>query len=249
MFPLRDNIPSRTTPVIVFALIVANAAVFLYETSLTVECLNRLILHYGVVPLRFHSPEAAAELGLVSPNRWLTLATHMFLHGGWAHVIGNMWFLWVFGDNVEDRMGHGRFIGFYLVCGLAGAGAQIWAGWPQEGHAASVQAAAVPMVGASGAIAGVLGAYLLLYPFARIRTLFLIVVIPLLVDLPALLVLGLWFAAQWVRGSASLHLSDAAGGVAWWAHIGGFVAGMVLVFPFVKRRRRVRGQAVVVWRA
>ncbi len=219
MFPLRDVIPSRTFPAVTIALIVANAAVWLYELTLPAEAVSDLLAAYGVVPARFH-PTA--------------VVTSMFLHGGWFHVIGNMWFLWIFGDNVEDRMGHGRFLAFYLLCGVGAALAQ----------SALSPDSLVPMVGASGAIAGVMGAYFVLYPRSRVLTL---LPFPLMViEVPAVFLLGLWFVIQFVNGLGSLVPAaegQLAGGVAFWAHIVGFGVGVVLVFLF----RRPERQRVDWW--
>jgi len=200
MIPLRDIIPSRTVPVVTTAIIIVNALVFLFEISLPDAQLRLLFRQFGLVPVAFPSP---------------ALLTSMFLHGGWLHVIGNMWCLWIFGDNVEDRMGHARFLVFYLLCGaLAGIGQVV------------VQPAShVPTVGASGAIAGVMGAYLVLYPRSRILTLIPIFIFIRLVYLPAAFFIGLWFAIQLL----STFLGGGGGGVAFAAHVGGFVAGYLLV--------------------
>jgi len=235
MFPLRDNIPSRTFPWVMAVLIALNVLAFLVELTLSPDRLDALVSEWGIMPARF-APDQLRENG---PATAATLLTGMFLHGGWIHLLGNMWFLWIFADNVEDRMGHGRFLLFYVLCGLAASGAQIAAGWGSE----------VPMIGASGAIAGVLGAYVVLYPQARILTLVPLFVLFFFVELPALVVLGLWFVLQALRGVAGLAAPSLAGGVAWWAHIGGFVAGVVLVRLFARRHRAPPRGTVVIWRA
>ncbi len=200
----------------VVAIIVINVLAFLWELSLGASGqLDAAIEVLGFVPRRFFGWEQAGGATL-DPWRFLPLLTANFLHGGWLHIIGNMWFLGVFGDNVEDRLGHLRFVVFYLLCGACSMLVQ----------GLVVPGSSVPAIGASGAIAGVLGAYLVLYPSARVRTL----VIIFIVDLPAVVFLGLWFLTQLMNGTASLSptAAEAAAGVAWWAHIGGFVVGMGL---------------------
>jgi len=224
MFPLRDNVPSRRYPVVMVAVIAANVFVFLYEMSLSRAGLEMLIQEFGVVPARFRDAS-----GLLVPANALPLFTNMFLHGGWMHLIGNMWYLWIFGDNVEDRMGHGRFLLFYVLGGL-GAGLT---------HVFFNPGSPIPSVGASGAIAAVLGAYLVSYPKARVVTLVPIFFFLQIMELPATLVLGFWFVVQLFSGVGSLAVStvQATGGVAYWAHIGGFVTGMLLLPLFVERHR------------
>lgn len=221
MIPLHDDNPTRIRPVVTITLIVLNVAVFLWELSLGPEGLQRAAYALGVVPaVLFDQARLDPALAVVPAE--LTLLTSMFLHGGWMHLIGNMLYLWIFGNNIEDAMGHGRFILFYLLSGLAAALAQAWM-FPE---------ARIPMIGASGAVSGVLGAYLLLYPHARV-----LVGIPLgfylhTVYLPAMLVLGFWFLLQVFNSAAA---TGGEGGVAWYAHIGGFIAGMVLI-PIFKYR-------------
>jgi len=199
----------------VVTIIVINVLVFFWELSLSPGQLDAAIEVLGFVPRRFFGWEQAGGAPL-DPWRFLPLLTANFLHGGWLHIIGNMWFLAVFGDNVEDRLGHFRFLLFYLLCGAASMLVQ----------GAVLPTSRVPAIGASGAIAGVLGAYLVLYPSARVRTL----VFVFLVDLPAVVFLGIWFLTQLLNGTASLTpgAGVAASGVAWWAHVGGFVVGMGL---------------------
>ena len=217
MIPLRDVIPSRTTPYVTIGLIVVNALVFLYEMTLGDHSLEEFILYFGLVPAAFS---------------WVTVLTSMFLHGGFLHFGGNMLFLWIFGDNVEDRMGHGRFVAFYLLCGAAAALAQT----------AMSPDSVVPMVGASGAVAGVMGAYFVLYPHSRIVTLVPLFVFFHVMEVPALVFLGLWFVLQFVSGVGSIAAAtggEPAGGIAFWAHVAGFVAGVsgVLVFRRPERQR------------
>ena len=215
IFPLRDSPRPANWPVVVVAIIVINVVAFLWELSLGPGQLDAAIEVLGFVPRRFFGWEQAGGAPL-DPWRFLPLLTANFLHGGWLHIIGNMWFLGVFGDNVEARLGHLRFVIFYLLCGAASMLIQ----------GLVVPGSRVPAIGASGAIAGVLGAYLVLYPSARVRTLVFIFI----VDLPAVVFLGVWFLTQLMNGSASLSptAAEAAAGVAWWAHIGGFVVGMGL---------------------
>lgn len=218
MIPLRDVIPSRTTPYVTVTLIALNVAAFLYQLSLGAAG-PAFIYAWGLVPGYF---------------AWHTVFTSMFLHGGVLHAGGNMLYLWIFGDNVEDRMGHGRFLVFYLLCGAAAGLAQTWT------HPASL----IPMVGASGAIAGVMGAYLVLYPRSRIITLLPFIIIFRVVEIPAIWFLGIWFVMQFLNGLATMTPSEAtqpgamAGGVAFWAHVAGFAAGFIGVRIFSRPERQ-----------
>lgn len=215
MFPIRDHNPSNRTPFVTWALIAINIVVFLsYYPTLSGS--ERLLM-------AFFDDWALVPREVVSGIDGHTLVTSMFLHGGWMHLIGNMLFLWIFGDNMEDQFGHLRFLGFYLAAGIAAAVGQILA----------APASLVPMVGASGAIAGVMGAYLLFFPRARIDVLVIIVVLIKIFTIPAWIMLGLWFALQLFNGMA---MDVAGGGVAYWAHAGGFVAGVVLALPVWLRR-------------
>jgi membrane associated rhomboid family serine protease len=218
VIPLRDVIPSRTTPFVTITIVALNALVFAYEVSLGRQ-LNELLFVAGLVPADFS---------------WVTVFTSMFLHGGWLHFGGNMLYLWIFGDNVEDRMGHGRFIVFYLMCGVAAALAQT------RFNPDSL----VPMVGASGAIAGIMGAYFVLYPRSRIVTLLPFIVIQI-IEVPAILFLGIWFVMQLGSGVGSIATSvrPSSGGIAFWAHVAGFLAGLIGVFAF----RRPERQKVEWW--
>ena len=226
MFPLRDSIPSSRRPLINVTIIVACAAVFLFELSLGPE-LERFVRVAGFVPARFFHPAAFAA---TVPGNLASLVVSMFLHGGWLHLIGNMWFLWVFGDNVEDALGHAGYLAFYLVCGAAAA----------LGQAAAAPSSTVPMVGASGAIAGVLGAYLVWYPWSRIKTFLFFGIFFTTAELPAPVFLVLWFVVQFFSGTLSLATAGAAsGGVAWFAHVGGFLAGVLLAL-WLRHGGRVR---------
>ena len=220
MIPLRDIIPSRTTPIVTVSLIVVNVLVFLYELTLG-RAVNDFTLYFGLVPAAFS---------------WVAVFTSMFLHGGLFHVAGNMLYLWIFGDNVEDRMGHGRFLVFYLLCGTAAALAQT----------ITAPDSVVPMVGASGAIAGVMGAYFVLYPKSRIVTLVPIFFFFQIIEVPAIFFLGIWFLMQFVSGVGSFVATtggESGGGIAFWAHVAGFVAGISSVIVF----RRPERQRVEWW--
>jgi rhomboid family protein len=226
MLPLRDTVRSNSFPAVNWALIGVNSVVFLYEATLSPARLNQFIANFGLVPARLHL--ADAQWVLTHPLVLATLFTSMFLHGGWFHVISNMWFLYIFGDNVEDRMGPVRYLAFYLVSGLVAAVAQ----------ALVVPTSQLPTIGASGAIAGVLGAYLLMFPKGRVITLVLIFIFPWFIEIPAVFYLGFWFVSQILSGISFLTLSSAAdmGGTAWWAHIGGFVFGMIFYRFFTPSR-------------
>ena len=211
LFPFRDHNPSERTPYVTWAILIANIAIFLGYYSLfsgNERLLARFFFEWGLVP-------ANASVA--------TFFTSMFLHGGVMHLAGNMLFLWVYGDNLEDQMGHAGFLLFYLLSGLAAAGAQFLAD----------PTSTVPMVGASGAIAGVMGGYLLLFPKARVDVLFFLVVIFRIIPVPAWIVLGAWFGIQLIQGSV---MTSDQGGVAYWAHAGGFLAGLALTFPLWLRR-------------
>lgn len=211
MIPIRDVNPHRSFPVVNLTIIVLCSIAWLYEASLSEEGLHDFINLYGLVPVYlFERPQ--------------TLITHMFLHGGWLHIIGNLWFLWVFGDNVEDRLGKFRYLLFYILSGLG-------AGLMQAAVSLIFGGADVPMVGASGAVSGVLGAYMWLFPRARILALVPIIFFFTFMEIPAVFFIGLWVLVQVVNGLLSLPLAD-MGGVAWFAHIGGFVLGYFLVKRF-----------------
>ncbi|MCI0567497.1 MAG: rhomboid family intramembrane serine protease [Acidobacteria bacterium] len=220
MIPLRDENPSRGFPYVTLLLIGSNVAIFLYEISLSPRALGRFVLSYGAIPAAVLSGVRAFPDGSALP--WVTLLTSMFLHGGIMHLVGNMLYLWIFGDNVEDRMGPVRFLTFYMLCGIAAASIQIVVR-PDS---------TAPLVGASGAIAGILGAYALLFPGARVQTLVFLFIFVRVIEIPALLLLGVWFLMQLLSAPASQ-----GAGVAFFAHIGGFLTGMLLMAGFVRRRR------------
>lgn len=226
MFPIKDYIPRRYTPFALWALIAANALVFLFELSLPEDQLNQLFHILGVVPARYFQPEWAAWAGYPETGG-LPFVAHMFLHSGFFHFLVNMWILVVFADNIEDVMGPLRFVLFYLSCGLLAL----------FGHMAFFSQSTVPVIGASGAIAGVMGAYMRLYPQAQVLTLVPIFFFPLFINLPALVFLGLWFLMQFSSGVVATVGTQGAGGVAWWAHAFGFVAGLLLI-PLFKVEAR-----------
>jgi membrane associated rhomboid family serine protease len=217
MFPLSDVIPSRTTPFVTMTLIALNALAFLFELTLSEHELQVFVQAFGVVPAHF---------------AWSSVVTSMFLHGGWLHFLGNMLYLWIFGDNVEDRFGHGLYLVFYLFCGGAAA----------LGQAAIQPYSLVPMIGASGAIAGVMGAYFVLYPQSRVLTAVIIVFYLDIIEIPAIFFLGIWFLMQFFSGVGSLGADAAEGGVAFGAHVVGFIAGAVLGLAWrsSERHRRQR---------
>lgn len=215
MLPLRDNIPSRHRPYMMWAILALNIIMFLGSLGLGPVGEFKLFHMFGVVPARYLNPEWAMWQGYPE-GKLLPLATHMFLHSGWLHLIVNMWTLWIFGDNVEDVMGPVRFLVFYVLCGLGALGM----------HMVTSPESTVPVVGASGAIAGVMGAYFFLYPHAKVVTFLPVLIIPFIFELPAVFYLGAWFLTQVFSGMIA---PAGGGGVAWWAHIGGFVAGMLLL--------------------
>lgn len=215
MIPLRDLNPRSTFPIITILLIVANLTIFFYQLSLGPRAEQQLIFTYGMIPARVSLAFAHRDLTLA--QAFTPLLTSMFLHGSLLHVLGNMLFLWIFGNNVEDHLGHFSYLMFYLICGL-GAGLL---------HTVINLGSIVPAVGASGAISGVMGAYIVLFPRARVVTLVPLVFFFFTVRLPAIVLLGYWFLIQFLSGLGSLGVRD-AGGVAWWAHIGGFILGALL---------------------
>jgi membrane associated rhomboid family serine protease len=229
LFPLRDENPTLLTPIITIALILINVVVWLYYQGggMSQDLLANSICQFGAIPAEItgNTEYGGVELGPDVPPcifgglTWAAMLTSMFMHGSWLHLIGNMWFLWLFGNNVEDSMGHLRYLAYYIIGGLAGAAAHIW----------TDTGSMIPTVGASGAISAVMGGYLLLYPKVRIQTLFVLFIFIRIIPVPAWLVLGQYFALQLLYGTA---VSSVGGGVAFWAHIGGFVAGALLVFPF-----------------
>jgi membrane associated rhomboid family serine protease len=230
MFPYRDDNPTLSTPLVTVVLIGLNAAAWLLLQGMGTEpYLSKSVCELGLIPGEFlgrTQPGLAIPLSpgavcvMDESREWYTPLTSMFLHGGWFHLIGNMWFLWLFGNNVEDSMGHGRYLGFYLLSGLAAAAAQTLVN----------PSSAIPMVGASGAISGVMGAYIVLYPRVRVHMLVVLGFFITRLAVPAYLMLGYWFLLQILGGLPSL--GDEQGGVAFWAHAGGFIAGAILILGF-----------------
>ena len=213
MIPLKDTIPSRTFPIITIFLIIINVLIFFFEVS-SGPNLERLLFTYGLIPKRYF---------LVSHlNRYMPFFTAMFLHGGWVHLLGNMWYLWIFGDNVEDAIGHKNFLLFYIICGIAAGFTHVYA------HSSSP----LPTIGASGAVSGVMGGYFVLFPYARIITLVPVFFFISIIQIPAIFFLFFWFMIQFFNGTFSIISPYTFTGVAWWAHIGGFVWGIVLVLFF-----------------
>lgn len=233
MFPLRDENPTEIFPIFTILLIIANVAVWFYVqgAGMSGETLQQSVCTFGAIPAEITGatgvlPETLQRIGAGCPPgglTWEAILTSMFLHGGWFHLIGNMWFLWIFGNNIEDSFSRIRFLLFYAICGLAAAGAHIF----------SAPNSAVPMVGASGAISGIMGAYLVLYPRVRVFTLFFFIIFIRVIPLPAWVMLLYWFAIQVFSGTAT---PAEGGGVAFWAHVGGFAAGVILAKPFEKKQ-------------
>lgn len=231
MFPLYDTVRSRRFPFINLMLILINVLAFLYEIQMDPSALKEFIFEWGLIPARLLSDPSTA---------WSTIFTSMFLHGGWLHLFSNMLALYIFGDNVEDRIGHGRYLAFYLICGIIAA----------ITHIVFNPISPVPTIGASGAISGVLGAYFILYPRARVITLVPIFILPWIVEIPALVYLGFWFLSQLFNGVLAIAVgSQSFGGIAWWAHAGGFLAGTLLVGLFTRQRyvRRVYVDEYYPW--
>jgi membrane associated rhomboid family serine protease len=219
VFPIRDDNPHFTTPVATYGLIGLNLIAWVLLQGLGTEpALSASVFDYGLVPARVLGPDGG----------WHTVITSMFLHGGWMHLIGNMWFLWIFGNNVEDAMGHVRFVVFYLLCGIAAAGLQT----------AFSPGSTIPMVGASGAIGGVMGAYVLMYPRVHVHLFVILGFYVNTIAVPAYFMLGYWFLLQVVSGSMAVGAEG--GGVAFWAHVGGFAAGALLSFVFRDREMLAR---------
>jgi membrane associated rhomboid family serine protease len=216
MFPLRDTVRPRSRPYVTWTLIAISLAIFVATASLQPGLFERLALDYGLVP---------ARISFADPRGWLTLVTSIFLHGGWFHVISNLWILFIFGDNVEDRMGHTRFLAFYLSSGLVAGLA----------HVALAPTSTLPTI---GAIAGVLGAYFVLFPSARVLTLVPLIFLPWLVEIPAFIYLGIWFLSQVSSVLLNLGAAGDFGGIAWWAHIGGFAFGALAVLVIMPQLRR-----------
>ncbi len=226
MIPLKDLQPRRSAPIVTLLLIAANILVFLYQASLPARPADAFMNAYAVVPARF-SMALAGSHHYTLAQALVPLVTSMFLHAGWLHILGNMWFLWIFGANVEDRMGHISYLLFYLICGIGSGIAQTAFSWGSH----------VPALGASGAIAGVLGAYIIYFPASRILTLVPLFIIWFMARVPAWVFIGLWFIIQFLSGVSSLG-ARSMGGVAWWAHVGGFLLGLALARFFETTSKR-----------
>ena len=226
MIPIRDNVPRRRTPVVTWSLIAINLWVYARLWGMPTPAVEEIYYLYGVVPLRYANPAWSAHVGFPFMGP-LPFVTCLFLHGGLLHLTFNMWTLWIFGDNVEDRMGRGRFLVFYLVCGAAASLV----------HLAFNAGSPMPVIGASGAIAGVLGAYLVLFPMARLVAMVPIVIVPVFFQIPAVVFMVFWFFMQVFGGALSLMNPNQGGGIAWWAHVGGFIAGLALMGIFMPHRQ------------
>jgi membrane associated rhomboid family serine protease len=220
MLPIKDTIRAQSFPLVNWLLIIGNAVVWFFMIDMTPVEVEGFVFTYGLVP---------AQIDLYNPLTLYPFFTHMFLHGGWLHFLSNIWILFIFGDNVEDRLGSFRYLFFYLLGGIAAGGLQTYMEWGSN----------IPAIGASGAIAAVMGAYFLFYPRARVITLIPLFIFPWFVEIPAILFLGFWFITQLWSGVMALTMASgqAAGGIAWWAHIGGFVFGLIFALPLARRRR------------
>ncbi|SDB11830.1 Membrane associated serine protease, rhomboid family [Desulfonatronum thiosulfatophilum] len=236
MIPLRDNIPNIKPSYGMWVIISVNTAIFILMLSLSHRELLMMTHVFGMIPARVTDPAWALEIGY-APNWFITLGTHMFLHAGFLHFFLNMWMLWIFGDNVEDVMGTVRFLIFYLLCGL---GAVLF-------HLLFNLNSTIPVIGASGAIAGIMGAYLLLYPHARVVAFIPIFFIPYFFEVPAVVFLGIWILIQVISGVTAAIQHEGAQGIAWWAHIGGFVAGMAMIRLFQKRGACIHCTSLEQW--
>jgi membrane associated rhomboid family serine protease len=226
MFPIKNAVPSRYPAVVTWTLIAIDCAVFLFQVRLSPIEEKWFVLTFALIPARYF---ASNSYGASTLADYVPFVTNTFMHGGWLHLILNMWTLWLFGPTVEDRLGHGRYLAFYLVCGICASIA----------HAVVNPSSDVPALGASGAIAGVLGCYMRFFPWARVVVVVPIIFVPLFFEVPAFLYVGLWFVLNLVQGTAEFLVSSssAGGGVAWWAHIGGFIAGLAFG-PLLRRSER-----------
>ncbi len=228
MIPLRDTIPSRSIPIVTYLLLIVNVGIFLFGLfALDSKQAEMMIYDFGLVPdnIRLYNVNNVYELRTYILRPFLT---NMFLHGGWGHIISNMWILFIFGDNVEDRMGKIKYFLFYIICGIIAS----------LTHFILHRNSPIPAIGASGAISGVMAAYMLLFPKSTIVSIVPIFIIPLFIPIPALFYIGIWFFGQLLSGTTSLMLSDSATGIAFWAHIGGFLGGVLLYKNFDSPKRR-----------
>ncbi len=220
MFPIKDDVIRQKIPIVTWGLIALNIIIFIYQIKLPQYQLMQFLAKYSLIPASFFSQEIKTN--------YYTLVSSMFLHGSFQHILSNMWILWLFGDNVEDRMGSFSFLMFYLICGIIAGISHIYL----------ESRSLVPSIGASGAIAGVMAAYMLLFPGARVLTLVPIFIIPRLISLPSVIFIGIWFITQLLYGMMAFFENVGIGGIAWWAHIGGFLGGLFLYSFFLKRKYR-----------
>ena len=227
MFPISNAVRLRYPPIATWALIAVNCIVFFFEIDLGPSQLDQFFSQFALIPARYFEPDFAGGT-TASLTAYLPLVTNMFLHGGWFHLIVNMWTLWLFGSVVEDQLGPGRYLIFYFACGVAASVAHVFFN----------PTSTVPALGASGAIAGVLGCYVRLFPFSRIIVVVPILFLPLFFAIPALVFVGLWFMLQLLQAMAEMFTAAAGGGIAWWAHVGGFIAGIALGGLIRPARRR-----------
>ncbi len=225
MIPIRDNIHCNTVPYVSWGIMVICIIVFFILQMMPDEMQRQLVYLYGMVPIRYSNPEWANAFGL-PPDRYLSFLTNLFLHVAWLHIIINMWFIWIFAKSIEDRMGHVRFLIFYLLCGLLATYVQ----WYFDPHLA------IPVIGASGAIAGVLGAYFFIYPYARVVIWFPLFLLPIFFELPAVAFLGFWVIIQLQKAVTAMMFDNVTADVAWWAHLGGFLAGAFLHPLFIDNK-------------
>ena len=235
MFPIQTAVPLRYPPIATWVLIALNCFAFLFEISLSEGELEEFLSHFALIPARYSMADELGGLGLLD---YLPFVTNMFLHGGWLHLIFNMWILWLFGRPVEDRLGSGRYLAFYLVCGVLAS----------VTHAFFNPTSTVPALGASGAIAGVLGCYMRMFPLARLVVMIPILFFPFFFEVPAIVFAGLWFVLQLLQGTAELFMPSSGAGVAWWAHVGGFVAGILLT-PLLRQLGRSLPQLTILMKA
>ena len=217
MIPIRDSIHCKTKPYVSWSIMAICIGIFLVMKLMPYEMQRQLTYFYGMVPIRYSNPQWATGFGL-PPDYYLSFLTSLFLHGGWLHIIINIWFMWIFAKNIEDRMGHAMFLIFYLICGIIATFIQ----WYFD------QDLAIPVVGASGAIAGVLGAYFILDPFARVVVWIPLFFLPIFIEVPAISFLGFWVIIQFQNATSTLLFDGVTADVAWWAHLGGFVTGAII---------------------
>jgi membrane associated rhomboid family serine protease len=229
MFPIQIAVPTRYPALVTYALIAINCLVFLFQISLPPNAQEAFVSQFGLIPARYLGsfPYSGTSEGLIA---YLPFLSNMFLHGGWPHLILNMWTLWLFGPAIEDRLGSARYLFFYLVCGLLASFT----------HAVLNLTSAIPAIGASGAISGVLGSFILLFPLARLVIMIPILFFPFFFEVPALFFAGFWFLSQLMAGTVELFAPSGSGGIAWWAHIGGFVAGIALTPVLHRSQQRYR---------